>query len=83
MIIILFLLMLGIIVNQQWKLYKLRLQISKFSTSIEKHCTEILEYHTKLSQIPHHYEQEIDAGIGFCKICYSDNMNDGNHILEK
>lgn len=29
----------------------------------------------------HVYKENTTSGIGFCEICYSDNANDGNHIL--
>jgi hypothetical protein len=34
-----------------------------------------------LSKIPvHKYKKEKTCGIGFCSICYSDDIHDGNHI---
>ena len=28
----------------------------------------------------HKYIPETSSGIGFCSVCHSDNINDGNHI---
>ena len=28
----------------------------------------------------HKYAAETGSGIGFCTLCYSDDMNDGNHV---
>ena len=31
---------------------------------------------------PHKFISETTSGIGFCSICYSDDINDGCHITE-
>lgn len=29
----------------------------------------------------HEYVKEVGCGIGFCEVCHSDDINDGNHIV--
>lgn len=52
-------------------------QISQYKNTLMALRTNLL------TLIPHKYEPETTAGIGFCNICHSDDMNDSNHILDK
>jgi cell division protein FtsB len=53
----------------------------KLSILIEQQIKELVKMHDELASIPHHYRKNLTSGIGFCDICFSDDMNDGNHIL--
>jgi hypothetical protein len=66
--------------RKAWKLFNELLKTPSEPTP--ELCALLHGKKVKSKYPPHKYQMETTCGIGFCKVCGSDDMNDGNHIID-